>query len=90
MSTKPGGVGKGLCDVCQRSYTWGCGHSRSQESRARRHYATAKHANRECRCYGHDHCDPNKCGLAGKRVPGYVPFHQHTKPKSAERAKAAS
>ncbi|MHB8387672.1 MAG: hypothetical protein ACYDDA_13730 [Acidiferrobacteraceae bacterium] len=78
MSTKPNGLGAKLCDVCGRLYTWGCGHSGSQESDSRRHYATAKHKARECMCYGHDHCDPKTCPLAGKRTPCYVPFYQHT------------
>ena len=58
MSAKPHGLGAGRCDVCGRVYTWGCGHSGSQESAYRKHYATKKHARRECECYGHDHCDP--------------------------------
>ena len=78
MSAKPGGQGANHCDVCGRIYTWGCGHSGAQESRARRHLATRKHKNRECECYGHNHCNPAVCKLAGKRIPGYVPFHQHT------------
>lgn len=81
MSAKPGGQGANHCDVCGRVYTWGCGHSGAQESRARRHLATRKHKNRECECYGHNYCDASKCKLAGKRIPGYVPFFQHTDPK---------
>jgi hypothetical protein len=78
MSDKANGLGAGVCDVCGRRYSWGCGHSGSQERDARRHYATAKHAARECRCYGHDHCSPAACDLAGLRIPGYLPFYQHT------------
>jgi len=78
VSTKVHGLGAGHCDVCGRSYTWGCGHSGSQERDFRRHYATGKHKRRECECYGHDHCDPAVCNLAGTQIVGYVPFHQHT------------
>jgi len=78
VSAKPYGLGAGYCDACGRARSWGCGHSGSQESRARRHRATRKHQARECACYGHDHCDPLTCKLAQKRIPGYVPFHQHT------------
>lgn len=78
MSDKPGGSGKGYCDVCGRAYTWGCGHSGSQEAASRKHDASAKHKRRECKCYGHDYCDPKKCKLAGITIPGYLPFHQHT------------
>jgi len=78
MSDKPNGSGKGHCDVCGREYTWGCGHSGSQEYAARKHNGTRAHANRKCKCFGHDHCDPKTCKLAGVRIPGYVPFYQHT------------
>jgi hypothetical protein len=78
MSGKTGGAGAGYCDVCERRYSWGCGHSGSQESAARKHNQTRAHAERRCMCYGHDHCDPKMCKLAGKQTPGYLPFHQHT------------
>jgi hypothetical protein len=78
MSTKPNGAGAGHCDVCFRAYTWGCGHSGSQEHEYRRHRATKAHAERRCKCYGHDHCDPKACKLAGIRISGYLPFYQHT------------
>lgn len=78
MSSKPNGAGLEHCDVCVRKYTWWCGHSGSQESKARRHYGTRAHAERRCKCFGHDRCDPKTCKLAGVRVPCYVPFYQHT------------
>lgn len=78
MSTKANGSGAGVCDVCQRSYLWGCGHTGSQEYAARKHYATQKHKNRKCKCYGHNHCAPEKCKLAGIKIAGYLPFYQHT------------
>jgi hypothetical protein len=78
MSNKPNGAGAHTCDVCFRAYTWGCGHSGSQEHDARRHRGTKAHAEKRCRCYGHDHCDPKTCPLAGIRIVGYVPFYQHT------------
>ena len=78
MSSKQNGLGPGVCDVCGRAYTWGCGHSGSQESEFRRHYATKLHADRKCKCFGHDHCDPTTCKLAGSHTPGYMPFYQHT------------
>jgi hypothetical protein len=81
MSAFLGGAGSGYCDVCERRYAWGCGHSNSQERDARRHNLTKKHLDRKCMCYGHDHCDPKTCKLAGKRRTGYVPFHQHTEIK---------
>lgn len=84
MSDKPGGAGKGRCDVCFRVYTWGCGHSGSQERDARRHNQTKKHADRECECYGHDHCDKATCDLAGIHISGYMPFYQHTKKAGCE------
>jgi hypothetical protein len=78
MSDKLGGSGKEYCDVCGRKYTWGCGHSSSQEAKSRAHDLTEKHIRKECKCYGHDYCDPKKCKLAGVMVLGYVPFKQHT------------
>jgi len=78
MSDKPNGSGKGYCDVCHREYRWGCGHSGSQESAARRHIGTQRHKDRQCECFGHDYCDPRRCKLAGIQQPGYAPFHQHT------------
>jgi hypothetical protein len=78
MSAKPHGAGAGHCDACGRAYIWGCGHSGSQESRARRHNATRKHQARECECFGHDYCDPTSCALAHIRIAGYTPFEQHT------------
>lgn len=78
MSTKVGGAGIGRCDACQRPYSWGCGHSGSQEWDARRHNMTKLHADRRCKCFGHDHCNPSTCKLAGVRVLGYFPFYQHT------------
>jgi len=78
MSDKVGGAGKGYCDVCFRRYTWGCGHSASQERDFRRHCLTAKHKERRCMCFGHDHCNPDTCNLAQQRTPGYIPFTQHT------------
>ena len=80
MSDKPNGFGKGHCDVCGRSWTWGCGHSGSQEYAARKHRGTKKHERRECKCFGHDHCDPQKCKLAGIKIRGYFPYYQHTDP----------
>jgi hypothetical protein len=74
--------GKRYCEVCQRDATWGCGHTGSQERDARRHEATKKHAAKECACYGHDHCDPKTCKLAGIRIPGYLPYYQHTEAKA--------
>lgn len=82
MSGKQNGSGPKHCDVCSRVYTWGCGHSGSQEFAARKHNATRKHAERRCRCFGHDHCDPKTCKLAGIQISGYVPFYQHTEPKA--------
>lgn len=85
MSTKPGGVGAGHCDACGRAYTWGCGHSASQEAASRKHDTTQKHKERRCACYGHDYCDPKKCSLAGITISGYMPFEQHTpNPKSLD------
>lgn len=85
MSDKPNGFGKGACDVCARDYTWGCGHSGSQESRFRRHRGTRKHAERRCMCYGHDNCSPSSCALAGRQIPGYVPFYQHSEATNTRR-----
>lgn len=85
MSTKLGGCGLHRCDACGRGYMWGCGHSDAQERNARRHNRTHKHAERRCRCFGHDHCDPKTCKLAGIQIPGYAPFYQHTgDPEEAE------
>jgi hypothetical protein len=81
MSDKENGFGAGHCDVCGRAYSWGCGHSGSQEWSYRKHRATSKHKERRCRCYGHDHCDPKTCKLAGIQISGYFPFHQHTEPQ---------
>ena len=78
MSDKPGGAGAGHGDVWGRSYTWGCGHSGSQESAHRKHFATRTHAERKCACFGHDYCDPKKCKLAGRHISGYIPSYQHT------------
>ena len=82
-SDKPEGFGVGRCDVCGRVNTWGCGHSGSQESAARKHRTSRTHKERRCECYGHDHCDPRKCKLAGIHISGYAPFHQHTEPKES-------
>jgi hypothetical protein len=90
MSAKPHGEGATYCDACGRRYTWGCGHSGSQERDARRHFATKKHAERRCKCFGHDHCDPKTCKLAGTRTPGYMPFHQHTEKPADNREGGAS
>lgn len=81
MSDKPSGAGKNQCDVCFRSYTWGCGHSGSQEGKARRHRETLAHTQRRCMCFGHDVCDPKTCKLHGKTTPGYLPFYQHMGPE---------
>jgi hypothetical protein len=90
MSDKPHGLGPTLCDVCERRYTWGCGHTGSQEADARRHYATRAHQERRCWHFGHDYCDPKTCKLAGTHVPGYAPFHMHTEPSGAKRLSASA
>lgn len=84
MSDKPQGSGPKHCDACGRLYSWGCGHSKKQERDARCHRATKAHAERRCKCFGHDHCDPKKCKLAGIRIPGYLPFYQHTEEKHVD------
>lgn len=51
MSADPwGAYGRELCDVCGRRNSWGCGHSGSQRSAARRHKATRKHRIGACNC----------------------------------------
>ena len=82
MTDKLNGSGKHNCDVCGRAYTWGCGHSGSQEYASRKHRATRRHKERRCACFGHDHCDPKSCKLAQTQTPGYAPFYQHTEERT--------
>ena len=78
MSDKPNGFGAEHCDVCGGTRSWGCGHSGAQEAEARRHRRTKTHERRECMCFGHDHCDPRVCKMAGQTTSGYMPNDQHT------------
>lgn len=76
MSDRKFGAGKRHCDVCGHSYTWGCGHSRSQERDARRHRSTQRHTRGECDCFDHSKCG-DECPMAGPPRPGYAPFVSH-------------
>lgn len=74
-----------FCPVCGRRDSWGCGHTGSQRSAARRHNATKRHRSGACEHYDHADCDPADCRLAGNvdrdgnriHPPGYVPMLSH-------------
>lgn len=51
MSAGKGGAGVGLCDVCGRRYSWGCGHTPSDEAKARRHNLSTDHLLGDCDCF---------------------------------------
>lgn len=47
------------CDVCGHRDSWGCGHTGTQRSAARRHRQTVKHYRGKCDCFEY--------------APGYMP-----------------
>lgn len=65
-----------FCDVCYKKWSWGCGHTGTQERDARRHAVTKKHLEGRCWHYNHRKC-PKTCRLHGTSTPGYIAFHDH-------------
>jgi len=43
--------GRTTCAVCNRTYTWGCGHSSEQESAMLDHFDTTEHLLGDCDCF---------------------------------------